>query len=60
MEQDKVYIIAQPILALGTPGTPYFTGQNVLQFIKQYERLCIRHHVTDNKKHYRLPKYYNY
>ena len=26
IELDKVYIIAQPILALGTLGTPYFTG----------------------------------
>ena len=26
IERDKVYIIAQPIPALGTPGTPYFTG----------------------------------
>ena len=25
IEQDKVYIIAQPMLALGTLGTPYFT-----------------------------------
>jgi hypothetical protein len=24
--QDKVYIIAQPIPTLETPGTPYFTG----------------------------------
>ena len=26
MARDKVYIIAQPIPALGTPRTPYFTG----------------------------------
>ena len=26
IEQGKVYIIAQPIPALGTLGTPYFTG----------------------------------
>ena len=26
IEQGKVYIMAQPILALGTLGTPYFTG----------------------------------
>jgi len=30
IERDKVYIIAQPIPALGTPRTPYFTGQNIL------------------------------
>jgi hypothetical protein len=24
--RDKVYVIAQPIPALGTPRTPYFTG----------------------------------
>jgi hypothetical protein len=34
IEQDKVYIIAQPIPALGTPRTPYFIGQNVSQFVK--------------------------
>jgi len=32
--RDKVYIMAQPIPALGTPRTPYFMGQNVSQFIK--------------------------
>ena len=26
IKRDKVYIIAQPILALGTLGTPYFIG----------------------------------
>ena len=60
IEQDKVYIIAQPMLALGTLGTPYFMGQNVLQFIEQYKRLCIRHRVIDDEKHYRLPEYYDY
>jgi len=32
--RDKVYIIAQPIPAPGTPRTPYFIGQNISQFIK--------------------------
>ena len=26
MEQGKVYVMAQPMPALGTLGTPYFTG----------------------------------
>ena len=34
MARDKVYIMAQPIPALGTPRIPYFTGQNISQFIK--------------------------
>jgi len=60
MERDKVYVMAQPMPAPGTPGTPYFTGQNVSQFIEQYERLCVRHHVTDNEKHQGLPEYCDY
>jgi len=24
--RDKVYVMAQPIPTLGTPGTPYFMG----------------------------------
>ena len=39
--QDKIYVIVQPMPAPGTVGTPYFTGQNVSQFIEQYERLCV-------------------
>ena len=29
IKQDKVYIMAQPIPALGTLGTPYFMGQKI-------------------------------
>jgi len=43
--------MAQPIPALGTLGIPYFTGQNMSQFIEQYKQLCIWHRVTNNKKH---------
>ena len=32
--QDKIYVMVQPMPAPGTAGTPYFTGQNVSQFIK--------------------------
>ena len=60
MVRDKVYIIAQPMPALKTPGTPYFMGQNMSQFIKQYKRLCIQHYITDNKKYQGLLEYYNY
>ena len=38
--QDKIYVMVQPMPAPRTAGTPYFTGQNVSQFIEQYERLC--------------------
>jgi len=34
MEQDKVYVMAQPILALRTFKTLYFIGQNILQFVE--------------------------
>ena len=59
-EPDKVYVMAQPMPTLGTLGTPYFTGQNVLQFIEQYERLCIQHYITDDEKHQGLPEYCDY
>ena len=32
--QDKIYVVVQPMPAPGTVGTPYFTEQNVSQFIK--------------------------
>ena len=38
--QDKIYVMVQPMPTPGTAGSPYFTGQNVSQFIEQYERLC--------------------
>jgi len=58
--QDKVYVMVQPMPAPGTTGTPYFTGQNVSQFIKRYKRLCTRHRVTSTEKRQGLPEYYNY
>ena len=39
--RDKIYVIVQPIPAPQSPGTPHFTGQNVLRFIEQYERLYV-------------------
>ena len=58
--QDKIYVMVQPMPAPGAAGTPYFTGQNVSQFIEQYERLCVRHHATSKKKHQGLPEYCDY
>ena len=52
--------MVQPMPAPGTVGTPYFIGQDVLQFIKQYERLCARHHMTSMEKHQGLPEYCDY
>ena len=46
--------------ALGTVGTPYFTGQDVSQFIEQYKWLCARYRVTGIEKHQGLPEYCNY
>ena len=37
--RDRIYVIVQPMPAPGTAGTPYFTGQDVSQFIEQYKRL---------------------
>ena len=52
--------MVQLMPAPGTVGTPYFAGQNVSQFIEQYERLCARHHVTSKEKHQGLPEYCDY
>ena len=57
---DRIYVIVQPIPAPGTVGTPYFTEQNVLQFIKRYELLYAQHRVMGIEKHQGLPKYCNY
>ena len=46
--------------APGTVGTPYFIRQNISQFIKQYERLCVRYHVTSKEKYQSLPEYCDY
>ena len=58
--RDKIYIMIQPMPAPGTIGTPYFTGQNVSQFIERYERLYAQHHVTSKEKHQGLPEYCDY
>ena len=58
--QDKIYVMVQPMPAPGTAGTPYFAGQNVSQFIEQYERLCTRYHVTSIEKRQGLPEYCDY
>ena len=58
--QDKIYVMIQPMPAPQSPGTPHFTGQDVLQFIEQYERLCVRHHVTSIEKHQGLLEYCDY
>ena len=52
--------MVQPMPAPGTVGTPYFTGQDVSQFIKQYEWLCVQYRVTGIKKHQGLPEYCEY
>jgi hypothetical protein len=58
--QDKIYVMVQPMPAPGTAGTPYFIGQDVSQFIEQYERLCTRYHVASIEKHQGLPEYCDY
>jgi hypothetical protein len=58
--RDKIYVMVQPMPAPGTVGTPYFIGQDVSQFIEQYERLCARHCVTSEEKHQGLLEYCDY
>ena len=52
--------MVQPMPALGTARTPYFTGQNVSQFIEQYERLYARHYAISKEKYQGLPEYCDY
>ena len=53
--------MVQPMPAPGTVKTPYFVGQNISQFIKQYERLYAQYYViSKEEKLQSLPKYYNY
>ena len=59
-KSHKIYVMVQPMPAPGTAGTPYFTGQDVSQFIEQYERLCARYYVTGKEKHQGLLEYCDY
>ena len=52
--------MVQPMPAPGTVGTPYFVGQNVSQFIEQYEQLCARYRVMGIEKYQGLPEYCDY
>ena len=52
--------MVQPMPAPQSPGIPHFTGQNVSQFIKQYERLYARHHVMSEERLQNLPEYCDY
>jgi len=58
--RDRIYVVTQPMPAPGTIRTPYFTGQDVSQFIKQYKRLCAQYYVTSKEKHQGLPEYCDY
>ena len=52
--------MVQPMPALGTVGTPYFTGQNMSQFIEQYKRLYIQYYIISKEKHQGLLEYCDY
>ena len=52
--------MVQPMPAPQSPGIPHFTGQNVSQFIEQYERLCAQHHVMGKERLQNLPEYCDY
>ena len=41
----------------GTPGTPFFQGKNVSEFLSRYEDMCEDYHVGNNEKIRRLPRY---
>ena len=41
----------------GTPGTPFFQGKNVSEFLSRYEDMCEDYHVGNNERIRRLPRY---
>ena len=41
----------------GTPGTPFFDGQNITDFLDRYNQLCSDYHLSESEKIYRLPWY---
>jgi hypothetical protein len=58
--RDRIYVVVQPMPAPGTAETPYFTGQNISQFLEQYERLYAQYYVIGKEKHQGLPECCNY
>ena len=41
----------------GTPGTPYFDGRNVTDFLDRFSDLCADYKLSDEEKMRRLPRY---
>ena len=49
------YIMAMPYP--GTPGTPFFEGANITDFLNRYELMCTDFRVEEKEKIRRLPLY---
>lgn len=41
----------------GTPGAPFFGGQNIINFLDRYSQLCSDYRLSESEKIYRLPWY---
>ena len=41
----------------GTPGAPFFDGQNITNFLDRYSQLCADYRLSESEKIYRLPWY---
>ena len=41
----------------GTPGTPFFDGRNVTEFLDRFSDLCTDYKLSDAEKMRRLPRY---
>ena len=39
----------------GTPGDPFFDGQNITDFLERYSQLCADYRLSESEKLYRLP-----
>ncbi|MCJ1344896.1 hypothetical protein MMC31_003101 [Peltigera leucophlebia] len=41
----------------GTPGAPFFDGQNITHFLDLYDQLCSDYRLSESEKINRLPRY---
>ena len=51
----RMMLFRPPVPLPGTPGTPYFEGKNITEFLERYEDICNNYQVT--KAVSLLPRY---
>jgi hypothetical protein len=53
----QAFTLSQPLLQPGTPGAPFFTGENVTEFLDTYEGMCEDSGLPVSRRAARLVKY---